>query len=116
MAYMHGENARRFGSLAPADQDRLVRECVARLHPNLDIRAVTPMAWDVQAVPGGGAFAMFGPGEHDRYLTAIAEPLWPEDAQPRVFFAGEHVAGCHAWMQTSIQTALGAVWHILDAP
>jgi monoamine oxidase len=115
LAYMHGENARRFASREKTEQERLVRTSLEVLHPGLLIEKVTPMAWDVMPTPGGGAFAMFAPGEHDRYTEAIAEPLWVDSGE-RLFFAGEHVAGAHAWIQTSIQTALGAVWHILTGP
>jgi hypothetical protein len=35
---------------------------------------------------------------------------------PRVFFAGEHLAIAHAWIQGAIQTGLVAVIQILNAP
>jgi monoamine oxidase len=117
LVYMHGENARRFACLGPA-QDSMVRQGLRVLHPGIEatITRIEPMCWDVQRVPGGGAFAMFGPGEHQRYAEALVEPLSVAHGPDRVFFAGEHVAGAHAWLQTSIQTALGAVWHVIKAP
>jgi len=112
LAYAHGDNARRFAALPDRDRRESVLSCLRELHPGIEryVRKIRCVAWDNEVNPGTGAFAMFNPGEQMRYGNWIAQPVGD-----RVFFAGEHVAGAHAWVQTSIQTALGAVWHVLSA-
>jgi monoamine oxidase len=112
LGYMHGDNARRFASLPGNVRDEVVKSSLEQLHPGIraHVMRVGVMAWDEEVNPGRGAFAMFNPGEHVRYGEWIGRPLGG-----RVFFAGEHTAGAHAWVQTSIQTALGAVWRVLAA-
>ncbi|MFI9627242.1 flavin monoamine oxidase family protein [Streptomyces sp. NPDC052042] len=113
-AYLWGANARRFAALPNADRDRLVLDCLERLHPGIagDVDDIVHWNWDEQVGMGGGAFTHLTPGEHTRYLTVLGSPH-PVDA-PRLFFAGEHLSAAHAWCQGAAQSALGTVSLLLD--
>ncbi|WP_327064289.1 FAD-dependent oxidoreductase [Kitasatospora sp. NBC_01250] len=113
-AYLWGANARRAAALPPADRDRLVLACLEQLHPGIgdDVDDIVHWNWDEQVGMGGGAFAHLPPGEHTRYLTVLGSPHPVGD--PRIFFAGEHLSGAHAWCQGAAQSALGAVGLLLD--
>jgi len=115
-AYMWEGNARRFLALSPEERTETVLQAVRRLHPQIDgvLDDVVHCAWDEHMNPGYGAFAYFAPGEHARYQAALCTP-YPA-ASPRVFFAGEHLAIAHAWIQGAIQTALTAIVAVLQAP
>ncbi|MFB6751877.1 flavin monoamine oxidase family protein [Streptomyces sp. NPDC056353] len=112
-AYVWGANARRFAALEEADREALVLKCLEKLHPGItaDVDDVVHCNWDTQTGMGGGAFAHLTPGEHLRYLSVLGAPHPAE--QPRVFFAGEHLSGAHAWCQGAAQSALAAVGELL---
>ncbi|MEV7117470.1 flavin monoamine oxidase family protein [Kitasatospora griseola] len=113
-AYLWGANARRFAALEQADREALVLECLEKLHPGItgDVDDMVHCNWDVQTGMGGGAFAHLTPGEHTRYLSVLGAPHPAH--RPRIFFAGEHLSGAHAWCQGAAQSALGAVGALLD--
>jgi len=119
-AYMWGANARRFAALDAAQRTELILPCVEKVHPNcrtfIKNANVVHHSWDEQENPGHGAFAFFGPGEQSRYQRYLCEPHPLRSNEPRVFFAGEHLAICHAWIQNAIQSALGTVLNILALP
>ncbi|WP_406097405.1 flavin monoamine oxidase family protein [Kitasatospora purpeofusca] len=113
-AYLWGANARRFSALPGVDRDRLVLDCLERLHPGIagDVDDIVHWNWDEQLGMGGGAFAHLTPGEHTRYLNVLGFPHPADD--PRIFFAGEHLSGAHAWCQGAAQSALDTVGRLLD--
>ena len=119
-AYMWGANARRFAALDATQRTELILSCVEKVHPKcrtfINDANVVHHSWDEQENPGHGAFAFFGPGEQSRYQRFLCEPHPLESNEPRVFFAGEHLAICHAWIQNAIQSALGTVLNILALP
>jgi monoamine oxidase len=122
-AYMWGPNARRFAAIGNAERTDLVLSSVERVHPNVrsyigDMnKDIIHCAWDNESSPGSGAFVFFAPGEQRRYQASLCQPhLYDRSGQPHLFFAGEHLAIAHAWIQSAIQTALSAVMHILNAP
>jgi monoamine oxidase len=110
-AYMWESNARRFAALSEAERSEIAISNVAALHPDNEklLEDIVHHSWDV----GGGAFASFAPGEQSRYQAALCEPLFDGDGQPKVFFAGEHLAIMHGWIQGAIQSALAAVIKII---
>ncbi|MFJ4190493.1 flavin monoamine oxidase family protein [Kitasatospora sp. NPDC089509] len=113
-AYLWGPNARRLTALPAADRDTLVLDCLEKLHPGItmDVDDIVHCDWDVRTGTGGGAFAHLTPGEHTRYLTVLGSPHPARD--PRIFFAGEHLSGAHAWCQGAARSALDAVGALLD--
>jgi monoamine oxidase len=114
LAYMWGANARRFAAMAEGDRVQLVLSDLEQLHPGItnDVEGVVTAAWN-GADCGGGAVAYFLPGEQQRYQGFLTQPH-PGD-HPRVFFAGEHLAIVHTWIQSAMQTALVAVLNVLEA-
>ncbi len=115
-SYLWEGNARRFLALDRQERTDLVLRNVKMLHPQIDqyVDEIVHYAWDEQSNPGYGAFAYFAPGEHERYQGPLCQP-YPLD-NPRVFFAGEHLALAHAWIQGAIQTGLDAAISVLQAP
>jgi monoamine oxidase len=116
-AYMWERNSERFAALDDDQRTELVLRGLHLLHPTLEKSVVDVVhhCWGQQSSPGSGAFAYFGPGEHERYQPWLGEP-YPNSDHARVFFAGEHLAIAHAWIQGAIQTALTAVCEVLRAP
>ena len=119
---MWGTNARRFASLSPDERTRTILKCIEKIHQikpaqyvNDVDKDVVHYAWDEQENPGGGAFAFFGPGEQARYQAALCAPHLM-GGRAKVFFAGEHVAIAHAWIQSAVQSALGSVIDVLESP
>lgn len=121
-AYMWEANARRFASLSDQGRTDLILDSVKHVHPNIgkyignEIDDVVHWAWDEHESPGGGAWAFFAPGEQQRYQSALCDPMFEDrHGQAHVFFAGEHVAILHAWIQSAIQSALSSVIDVLNA-
>lgn len=122
-AYMWESNARRFASLSDPERTELIVSSVEKVHPEIrsyirdEETDVVHCAWDARSSPGGGGWAFFAPGEQQRYQEALCEPVFPDaHGWPRVFFAGEHVAILHAWIQSAIQSSLSAVMHLVNSP
>jgi len=116
-AYMYGPTAQHFSSLSDSERYRFVLDNAGRLHHWLNdgvVRDFKSWSWDDSSSPGGGAYAFFSPGEHGRYQPHLTTPL-PED-EPRIFFAGEHVAVLHAWMQGAMQSGMAAAKRVAAAP
>jgi monoamine oxidase len=115
-AYMWGPPARRFAAMTDHERDATVERALDQLHPGWDTTMIEMrhFAWDQEIGLGGGAFAWFGPGERQRYQHKLREPF--PIGQPRVFFAGEHVATIHGWIQGAMQTGIGAAIEVLSAP
>lgn len=109
-AYMWEANARRFAALSDGQRTDLVLADLAELHPELigEVEDVQHVIWDEEV--GGGTYAFFAPGDYQRFHGALRQPFPHED--PRVFFAGEHLAISHAWIQGAVQTGWQAASHV----
>jgi monoamine oxidase len=114
-AYRWENNARQFLTLDESEQTDSTLHQVKQLHPQIDqyVDAIVHCSWDEQSNPGSGAYAYFTPGDHERYQEVLSLPF-PLD-NPRVFFAGEHLAINHASIQGAIQTALSATIDVLES-
>lgn len=122
-SYTWQQRARRLQGLSnDAHRDDVVLKSLALMHAhptkglkleNL-VEEIKHHAWDAQSSPGGGAFAHFSPGERGRHQDALIAPHPVES--PRVFFAGEHLAVLHAWIQGAIQTGEVATCNVLESP
>ncbi len=117
LSYMWGANARRFAALSDEERRVDVESSLERLHPGTrgDVVDMKFATWDSPDC-GGGAVAMFRPGEQQRYQPCLARPHPGGRATARVFFAGEHLAVMHGWIQAAIQTGLAAVLNIFTSP
>jgi monoamine oxidase len=103
-------NARRFAALGEDERTDLVLTELAELHPDLidQVEDVEHIIWDEEV--GGGTYAFFAPGDYQRFHGALRQPFPHEE--PRVFFAGEHLAISHAWIQGAVQTGWHAASHV----
>lgn len=115
-AYRWEENSRRFLQLNDEERINSSLSGSKMLHPQIDqyVDQIIHCPWDEQVAPGSGAYAFFKPGDHERYQQPLCQP-YPLD-QPRVFFAGEHLAINHASVQGAIHTAVAAAIEVLSAP
>ncbi|NEQ18376.1 MAG: FAD-dependent oxidoreductase, partial [Moorea sp. SIO3E2] len=69
--------------------------------------------WDEDNQSGSGSYAYFAPGDREKYQPLLGQ-AYPVD-NPRVFFAGEHLAINHASVQGAVQTAVSAVIDLLES-
>jgi monoamine oxidase len=102
-SYTWGEDAHRWGSLAPADRISQAIENVAVMHPEIreEFEVGTSKVWHDDEF-AGGAFALFDPGQQTHLYSHIIEP------EGRLHFAGEHASLAHAWIQGAIESGLRA--------
>ncbi|HTX95558.1 MAG TPA: FAD-dependent oxidoreductase [Mycobacterium sp.] len=114
-AYMTGVNADRFISLTKSQRKEAVLSCLDELHPGIrdDVCCEADCAWMEQTTPGGGAWTLYEPGGRERYWEHLRKPH--PVADPRVFFAGEHLSLLHGWIQSAIQSSIEAVMRVLEA-
>jgi monoamine oxidase len=118
-AYLWGPNAKRFAALSGPERTELIVSSVRMVHPDNDRymdQDPVHLSWDEEWNPGGGAFAFFKVGEQRRYQDGLSAPVLDSRGEARVFFAGEHVAIAHGWIQSAFQSALAATISILQAP
>lgn len=116
--YMWGVNAQRFAALDEKGRDDLIEECLRRIHPDIPRpAAIAHRVWAQYLNPGGGGFAYFRPNEQRRFASLLCQPHpWVENAEPRVFFAGEHDGIAQGWIQGAIQSGLAAAASVLSSP
>lgn len=118
-SYTWEHNARRLHGLqSEEEKTRVVLEGLRQLHPEWAIDArvldVQHIIWDMESTIRGSAFAHFGAMDHERYQSSLIRPH-SYVGRPRVFFAGEHLAVLHAWVQGSMQTAICAVDSLVES-
>lgn len=106
-SYTWGEDAQRWGSLAPHERLSQAIENVAQVHPQIleTYEGGYSKMWHDDEF-AGGAFALFDPGQQ----TLLYEPLIAPEG--RVHFAGEHASLGHAWIQGAIESGLRAAEEI----
>jgi len=110
-SYTWGQDAARWGALAPEERIALALKDVAKIHPEIldEIEGGASHAWynDPYAV---GAFALFEPGQETTLHPDIVKP------EGRVHFAGEHCSLWHAWIQGALESGIRAAEAIHAAP
>jgi monoamine oxidase len=113
--YRWEETAGRFSAVAPGQRDEVTLHHLFGLHPgqHAAVGEVVHALWDEAVQEGSGAYAFFRPGERESMQEAL-RAAFPKE-QPRVFFAGEHLAFTHASIQGAIQTALAAAQAVAAA-
>jgi len=107
-SYTWGEDALRWGSLAPADRVAQAIENIAVFHPQIlaEFEVGASKVWHDDEF-AGGAFALFEPGQQRRLHDAIIAP------EGRYHFAGEHASLGHAWVQGAIESGLRAALEVV---
>lgn len=110
-SYTWGDDAQRWGSLAPNDRVIQALENLACIHPEIagEFEVGSSKMWHDDEF-AGGAFALFDPGQQTLLHEHIVSP------EGRVFFAGEHTSLCHAWIQGAIESGLRAAYEVHTAP
>ncbi|SDY69893.1 Flavin containing amine oxidoreductase [Collimonas sp. OK242] len=116
--YCWAQDARRLGALS--DEER-VAEClkgIAYLYPDVDVydqfsgyhdgKTTKTWFWDDHA--GGGAFALFNPGQYKNIYAALLTPEFGGCLN----FAGECCSVHHGWIVGALDSAYNAVYHILQ--
>lgn len=102
-SYTWGEDAQRWGALAP--QERIVEAVhnVAQIHPQLraEFECGASKVWQDDPY-AAGAFAAFNTGQYGLLYRHIVAP------EGRLHFAGEHASLNHAWIQGAIHSGLRA--------
>ena len=102
-SYTWARDARRWGHLSVEDQVQQATEDMERLHPQIKgeglIEGGTSVMW--HNMPNfGGAFALFNPGQEERYYDVIRR------REGRVHFAGEHTSLDHRWMEGAVESGI----------
>jgi monoamine oxidase len=106
-SYTLDRGAEQWGAVAPGSRATRALEHLARVHPQAprEIEVSVSHAWQYDEY-AGGAFAIFDPGDQARVHDALVQP------DGRVYFAGEHTATAHAWIQGAIESGLRAAIQI----
>ncbi|MGB3513334.1 MAG: NAD(P)/FAD-dependent oxidoreductase [Microcoleaceae cyanobacterium] len=112
-AYRWEDNSRKFITLNKSDQSELTLQETSQLHPEIKQYTddIVHSIWDENNNLGSGSYAYFAPGDREKYQPFLGQ-AYPIN-NPRVFFAGEHLAINHASVQGAVQTAISAVIDIL---
>ena len=113
-AYRWEDNSRKFINLDETVKTDLTLQEISQLHPTIKQYTdnIIHSIWDEQNNPASGAYAYFAPGEREKYQPVLGQ-YYPVN-NPRVFFAGEHLAINHASIQGAIQTAIAATINLLQ--
>ncbi len=116
--YCWDQDARRLGAL---DDEERINEClkgIAYLYPEIDVGAefagyndgVTTKTWFWDSHAGGGAFALFKPGQFKNLYPTLLTPEFNGCLQ----FAGEACSVHHGWIVGALDSAYNAVYHVLQ--
>ena len=116
--YCWAQDARKLGALG--DKER-VEEClkgIKYLYPDVDIYecfagyedGVTTRTWFWDEHAGGGAFALFNPGQFKQLYPALLTP----EFDGCLNFAGECCSVHHGWIVGALDSAYNAVLNILQ--
>lgn len=115
--YCWAQDARRLGALS--DEER-VAEClkgVAYLYPDADVHGLfagyddgrTTKTWFWDEHSGGGAFALFNPGQYKNIYPTLLTPEFGGCLN----FAGECCSVHHGWIVGALDSAYNAVHNVL---
>ncbi|KAG0000571.1 hypothetical protein BGZ79_005772 [Entomortierella chlamydospora] len=116
--YCWAQDARKLGALG--DKER-IEEClkgIQYIYPDVDIYehfagyedGVTTKTWFWDQHAGGGAFALFKPGQFKKLYPALLTP----EFDGRLNFAGECCSVHHGWILGALDSAYNAVLNILQ--
>ncbi len=113
-AYRWEDNSRKFITLNKSNKSELTLQETSQLHPEIKQYTddIIHSIWDENNKLGSGSYAYFAPGDREKYQPFLGQS-YPRN-NPRVFFAGEHLAINHASVQGAVQTAVYAVIDILE--
>lgn len=102
-SYTWARDTRRWSHLSVEDQVQQATEDLEQLHPRIKgqdlIEGGTSVMWGDMEDFGGG-FALFNPGQEQRYYNVIRQP------ERRVHFAGEHTSLDHRWIEGAVESGV----------
>ncbi len=115
--YCWAQDAERMGALT--DEQR-VNEClkgIQYLYPEVDVNAefagympeLTTKTWFWDNHAGGGAFALYNPGQFKNLYPTLLTP----EFNGALYFAGECCSVHHGWIVGALDSAYNAVYNIL---
>ncbi|XP_072232760.1 L-amino-acid oxidase-like [Leuresthes tenuis] len=109
-SYTWSDDSRLFQGAADEDLKELVLRDLVQIHGDR-VRSlctgVLVKRWSLDPY-SLGAFALFTPNQHLEYAQELFR------SEGRVHFAGEHTAFPHAWIETSMKSAIRAATNIND--
>ncbi|KAF8925272.1 lipoxygenase [Dissophora ornata] len=116
--YCWGEDARKLGALGEEERIQECLKSIQYLYPHIKMDDVLPNPrdyastaktwfWDQHA--GGGAFALFKPGQFKYLYPSLLTP----EFDGRLNFAGECCSVHHGWIVGALDSAYNAVLNIL---
>lgn len=109
--YMWEDDSRTFaGYMSDPRKRKTIVDCVESIHKNATgkIRDVKWTTWD-ERNGGGGGYAFYAPGQQVLHQAEMMAPY-----RGRIYFAGEHLALPHGWIQTAMQSAIGAILDLAE--
>lgn len=106
-AYGVGQDANRIGNMTESERITLIKRQLEELHGlepyYLDKIVLDYKTMDWEKDPHQlGAYAWYYPGQNRLFLY----PSYLPEYNNKVFFAGEHIAPNHGWMQGALQTGM----------
>ncbi|TWU05141.1 Flavin-dependent L-tryptophan oxidase RebO precursor [Symmachiella macrocystis] len=111
-SYTWARDTRRWSHLSVEDQVQQATEDLERLHPNIKnknlIEGGTSVMWHEMEHFGGG-FALFNPGQEQRYYQEIRRP------EGCIHFAGEHTSLDHRWIEGAVESGIRTAKEISEA-
>ena len=103
VSYTWARDARYWSHLSAEDRVQQATENLERLHPQIKgkklIEGGASVMWGSMENFGGG-FALFNPGQEQRYYEVIRKP------EGRIHFAGEHTSLDHRWIEGAVESAI----------
>jgi monoamine oxidase len=116
--YCWAQDAQRLGALSHAES---INEClkgIGFLYPEVNVRELfvgdhegrTTMSWFWDSKAGGGAFALFNPGQFKYIYPALLTP----EFDGCLNFAGECCSVHHGWIVGALDSAYNAVLNVLQ--
>jgi monoamine oxidase len=109
-SYVWGQDARRIGALTHEERERVIKECVSNIHPEIMeegmVKDSASISWDEFQFTKG-AFCFMNPGDFTHYYRNTIK------SEGNLHFAGEHCSLDNGWIQGAIISALAAVENLV---
>ncbi|RUS33033.1 amine oxidase [Jimgerdemannia flammicorona] len=111
VSYTWANDAARYGANSDEDIAELALRDVVKIHGDIARREYMGRYgvhyWSTDPTAGGGAFALFEPGQFTTWMPHIKEPEF------NIHFAGEHTDVHHAWIVGALNSALFTTCNIM---
>ncbi|GGG20349.1 tryptophan synthase subunit alpha [Rhodococcoides trifolii] len=120
LSYTWSDDSLKLLPLSPGERRNLMLKSLEEIYPGVDIRShvisdPVTLSWETER-DFMGAFKANLPG-HYRYQERLFSHFHQADLEPRhrgIFVAGDDISWTAGWAEGAIQTALNAVWGVMD--